>query len=93
MATFVRAANQISSLLREKKHVFVAKMNIRQENTKMMHRYSLSSNNMLFVEIKLIFSIIDQKLILLTGFLYCLQLYNKKNITRRFEDMNFIFPW
>ncbi len=27
-----------------------------------------------FVEIKLIFSIIDQNLILLTGFLYCLQL-------------------
>ena len=48
------------------------------------------SQLVVFVEIKLIFSIIDQNLILLTGFLYCLQLYNKKNITRRFEDMNFI---
>ena len=52
-----------------------------------MHRYSLSSNNMMqFVEIKLIFSIFDQKLLLLIGFLHFLQLYNKKNITRRFED-------
>ncbi len=32
MATFVRVANQFSSLLKEKKqHVFVAKMNVRQE--------------------------------------------------------------
>ncbi len=48
MATFVRAANQFSPLLNEKKqHVFVAKMNMPQENTNMMHRYSLSSNNMM----------------------------------------------
>ena len=35
--------------------------------------------------------IIDRKLILLTWVLNCLQLYNKQNITRRCEDMNFIF--
>ncbi len=55
MATFVRAPNQFSSLLKEKIHVFVTKIKIPQENTKMMHRYSLSSNNMMqFIEIKLI---------------------------------------
>ncbi len=48
MATFVRVANQFSSLLKEKKqHGIVAKMKILQENTKNMHRYSLSSNNMM----------------------------------------------
>ena len=48
MATFVRVANQFSSLLKEKKqHVFVAKMKILQENNKMMNRYSSSSNNMM----------------------------------------------
>ncbi len=48
MATFIRAVNQFSYLLKEKtQHVFVAKMKILQENTKMMHRYSLSSNNMM----------------------------------------------
>ncbi len=48
MVTFVRAANQFSSLLKEKKqHVTTEKMNIQQENTKMMHRYSLSSYNMM----------------------------------------------
>ena len=38
-----------------------------------------------------VFTIIDRKLILLTSVLNCLGLYNKQNITRRFEDMNFIF--
>ncbi len=49
MATFVKATNQFSLgfVERKKQHVFVAKMNIRQENTKMMHMYSLSSNNMM----------------------------------------------
>ena len=40
-----------------------------------------------------VFTIIDRKLILLTWVLDCLRLYNKQNITRRFEDMNFIFSW
>ncbi len=48
MATFVKVANQFSSLSKEKKQrAIVAKMKILQENTKKMHRYSLSSNNMM----------------------------------------------
>ena len=82
-------------------NVFVAKMKILQENTKMMHRYSLSSNNDVIrydvIRKKLIFCITDQKFILLTGFLYCLYaLYMficNYNITRPFEDINFIFSW
>ena len=71
--------------------MFVSKkMEIIQENTKMMDRYCFSLNN---IEIKPCFSIIDRKLIVLTWVLNCLQLYNKQNITPRFEDMNFIFSW
>ena len=91
MAMFVRAANQFSPLFKEKNYMFVPKkMEILQENIKMMNRYCFSFNN---IEIKPCFSIIDRKLILLTWVLNCLQLYNKQNITRRFEDTNFIFSW
>ncbi len=51
MTTFVTAANHATFIfverIRKKQHVFVAKMKILQENTKMMHRYSLSANNMM----------------------------------------------
>jgi mRNA-degrading endonuclease RelE of RelBE toxin-antitoxin system len=42
-----RAANQLSSLFKEKQHVFAEKMKTLQENTKMMHRYSLNLDNMM----------------------------------------------
>ena len=58
-------------------------MEILQENTKMMNRYCFSLNN---IEIK-------PKINITELVLNCLQLYNKQNITRRFEDMNFIFSW
>ena len=91
MAMFVRTANQFSPLFKEKNYMFVPKkIEIIQENTEMMNRYFFSLNN---IEISHVFSIIDRKLILLTWFLNCLQLYSKQNITRRFEDMNFIFSW
>ncbi len=54
MATFVRAATTAATcdpififVERKKQHVFVAKMKLLEENTKMMHRYSLSLNNMM----------------------------------------------
>ena len=65
-------------------------MEILQENTKMMNQYGFSLND---IEIKPCFWHYDRKLILLTWVLNCLQLYNKQNITRRFEAMNFIFSW
>ena len=50
MAMFVRAANQFSPLFKEKNYMFVSKkMEILQENTKMMNRYCFSLNN---IEIK-----------------------------------------
>ena len=43
-----KSREPIFIFVERKKHAsVVAKMNIRQENTKMMHRYSLSSNNMM----------------------------------------------
>ena len=51
MAMFVRAANQFLPLFKEKKNYMFApkKMEIIQENTKMMNRYCFSLNN---IEIK-----------------------------------------
>ena len=50
MAMFVRAVNQFSPLFEEKNYMFVPKkMEIIQENTKMMNRYCFSLNN---IEIK-----------------------------------------
>ena len=40
-------ASQFLSLFKEKQHVFVEQMKILQENTKMMHRYSLNLDNMM----------------------------------------------
>ena len=48
MAMFVRAASQFSPLFKEKNYMFVPKkMEILQENTKMMNRYCFSLNNIL----------------------------------------------
>jgi hypothetical protein len=61
-----------------------------KENTKMMPRYCLSLDNLMYFVEK--FNIVDQKYIAD----WVLRLDHKKNITpftRRFEDMNFIFSW
>ena len=50
MAMFVRAANQLSPLFKEKNYMFVSKkMEKLQEKTKMMNKYGFSLNN---IEIK-----------------------------------------
>ena len=59
MAAFVEEPrNNFRLCLKKKRHVFVDKMKMLQENTKMMHRYSLNVNNMMYlVEITLVLSI------------------------------------
>ena len=46
MAMFVRAANQLSPLFKEKNYMFVSKkVEKLQGNTKMMNKYGFSLNN------------------------------------------------
>ena len=86
MKIFVRAANQFSPLFKEKNYMFVSKkMEILQENTKMMNRYCFSLNN---IEIKPSFyhlAILIKNLY----YLNCLRLYNKQNVTRYTEHILF----
>ena len=54
MAMIVRAANQFSPLFKEKKlHVCAEKIEIIQENTKMMNRYCKSKINITDLGLKL----------------------------------------